>query len=70
MPLPMELSMTIQVPAALAKTTFFSGDKINPLPLDAYGATGNGVYNKIAEFVSGLGIDPNGLAREIGRAHV
>ena len=52
-----------RVPAALAKTTFFSGDKINPLPLDAYSATGNGIYNKIAEFVSGLGIDPSGLTR-------
>ncbi len=52
-----------RVPAVLAKTTFFSGDKINPQPLDAYGATGNGIYNKIAEFVSGLGIDPNGLTR-------
>ena len=62
-PLPLELSKIDRVPAVLAKTTFFSGDKINPLPLDAYGATGNGIYNKIAEFVSGLGIDPNGLTR-------
>jgi hypothetical protein len=52
-----------KVPGALAITTFFSGDKINPQPLDAYGATGNGIYNKIADFATSLGIDPSGLLR-------
>ena len=51
------------VPAILAKTTFFSGDKINPIPMDAYTSAKNGIYNKIEDLASKLGIDPGGLGR-------
>ena len=52
-----------KVPAALAKTTFFSGDKINPAPMDAYTAARNGVYNKIEDLAGKFGLDIGGLAR-------
>jgi hypothetical protein len=51
-----------KVPAALAKTTFFSGDKINPAPMDVYTAAKNGVYNKIEDLAGKFGLDIGGLA--------
>lgn len=48
----------------LSNTTFHS-DKtdLNPVPLDAYGVTGNGVYNRIEKYTDVLGIDTSGLMR-------
>ena len=48
----------------LSNTTYYT-DKtdVNPVPLDAYGASDNGTYNKIEKYATKLGIDPRGLMR-------